>query len=229
MGDEILLHSYGSYGPPAGIRLERLDGNRLVPAVQRGAFDGLERRGLSMVAGPNDTVLVAGSTMDSVPYLARLAAEDGTWNLEWSLQQFDAVEGEASIGAAAGLEDGSSIFVALANDSLVTGRLDSEQQPVWTQPLDLLRCCDDTQVRVAVDPENRVFVLGRAPGQDSATRLLALSGCDGEVLWTWDLGNEPSLGATVTIADGRLFTAGSVIQRFGDTRAWVAELELGPR
>lgn len=226
VGDEILLHSYGSYSLPAGTRLERLSGSTLEPVSPPEAFEELDRRGLSMVTGPNNTVLVAGTTPESAPYLARLSAEDGVWGVEWSLQQFDTIEGEASIAAAAGLDDGSSVFVALADDTLITGRLDPEQQPVWTRTQDFLQCGYETRVQVAVDPEDRMFLLGRTPSQNGAARLLALSGCDGSTLWTWDVGDASSFGTTVTVADNRLFAAGWFAQRFGDTRAWVTELEL---
>ena len=226
VGDEVLLHSYANYASPSEIRLDRLNGSTLEPAIPPESFEDLERRDLRMVAAPNNTVLVTGTTADSAPYLARLASEDGVWSIEWSLRQFDTIEGEASIAAAAGLDDGSTVFVAFTDDALITGRLDPEQQPVWTLAQDLLQCCYDTRVRVAVDPEERMFVLGKTPGQDGPARLLALSGCDGSTLWTWDVDDVSSFATTLTVADNRLFAAGSLTQRFGDARAWVSELEL---
>lgn len=224
-GDSILLHSYNSLDSSNTIRLQRLEGTTLESIFPPEAFDDLDARDHTMVAGPDDTVLVAARTREDTPYLARLAqGEDGAWTTQWTLQEFDTIDGEGSVVAAAGLADGSTVYISQTSESSTIGLLDPTQQPVWKNALDLRSCCTGPQL--TTDPAGRVFVVGEAPATERPPRMFAFSGCDGTELWRGDLGEAAGFGSGIAVVDDRLFAAGNIVLGPGDSSAWIAALDL---
>ena len=224
-GDSILLHSYNRLDSSNTIRLQRLEGTTLESIFPPEAFDDLDARDHTMVAGPDDTVLVAARTREDTPYLARLAqGEDGAWTTQWILQDFDTIDGEGSVVAAAGLADGSTVYISQTSESSTIGLLDPTQQPVWKNALDLRSCCTGPQL--TTDPAGRVFVVGEAPATERPPRMFAFSGCDGTELWRGDLGEAAGFGSGIAVVDDRLFAAGNIVLGPGDSSAWIAALDL---